>query len=137
MDLSFIKYVYWDKDTDNKHWTYCCKNKIPCVSIIKAGTKYWKIEFDTASITQNERIVIVDYCDHVIPLYELYCVYSNLPSNKKSYAGGTRNLVFTVFKKDAVEIAEKLFDLLFLLSQQDQELFDENPIEVNSEGVNF
>ena len=59
-----------------------------------------------------------------------------MPSSKISAAGGGRNLVFKVHKKDAPDIAEKLFDLLVLLLKRDQELFDENPYTVDEEGRN-
>lgn len=83
-----------------------------------------------------ERFVIINYAEHIMPLYELYIKYANLPSSKISAAGGGRNLVFKVHKKDATDIAEKLFDLLVLLSIRDQVLFDENPHSVDKEGRN-
>jgi hypothetical protein len=138
MEKSLIKFIYESKrksDNDN-HWDYCSAKKIPYIKIIKSGTKYWKIDFDMFPTTKMERFVIINYSAHVIPLYELYIKYSKLPRNKYSVAGGSRNLVFTVHKKDAPEIAEKLFDLLMLLSKRDQELFDENPYTINEEGCN-
>lgn len=139
MGNSFVKFIYEDtKDTEvrNKHWDYCCANKIPRVVIIKSGTKYWKIDFDVFPVTKMERFVIINYAEHIMPLYELYIKYTNLPSSKISAAGGGRNLVFKVHKKDAPDIAEKLFDLLVLLLKRDQELFDENPYTVDEEGHN-
>jgi hypothetical protein len=139
MENSFVKFIYADtKDNDirNKHWEYCCANKIPCIVVIKSGTKYWKIDFEVFSVTKMERFVIINYAEHIMPLYELYIKYTNLPSSKISAAGGGRNLVFTVYKKDAPEIAEKLFDLLFHLSKRDQVLFDENPYTIDKEGRN-
>ena len=122
------KFVYKSKDSGSySHWDYCRDNKIPYVRIIKSGTKYWKIEFDMASVTMRERFVIISYADHIIPLYKLYAKYSSLPDNKYMYVGGGRNLIFTVHKKDAPDLAEKLFDLLLLLHEHDQKLFDENP----------
>ena len=139
MKNSLVKFIYdneKDKDTFNKHWEYCCAQKIPCIRIIKSGTKFWQIEFDVLSVTLRERFVIMNYTEHIIPLYNLYGRYSKLPSNKYSAAGGGRNLIFTVHKKDAPALAKKLFDLLELLSKRDQELFDENPFTIDKEGFN-
>ncbi len=139
MSKSVIKYILVNKKGNsiyNNHWEYCRENKIPCIQILKFGTKFWQVEFDVASITMQERFVILNYSDHVIPLYELYCIYSKLPPNKYSAIGGGRNLIFTIFKEDATDIAEKLFDLLVILSKRDQKLFDENPYTINKDGFN-
>lgn len=138
MENSFIKFIYESKkkSENDKHWDSCCAKKIPYIKIIKSGTKYWKIDFDMFPTTKMERFEIISYSAHVIPLYELYIKYTKLPRNKYSAAGGSRNLVFTVHKKDAPAIAEKLFDLLMLLSKRDQELFDENPYTINEDGFN-
>jgi hypothetical protein len=138
MGKSLIKFIYESKERsyNDYHWDYCCSEKIPYIKIIKSGTKYWKIDFDLFPITKMERFVIMNYSEHILPLYELYVKYTNLPKNIYSASGGGRNLVFTVLTKDAPSIAEKLFDLLMLLSKRDQELFDENPYTVNKDGLN-
>lgn len=134
MKNSLIKFICErKKNTDyyNKHWEYCCSIKIPFICILQSGTKYWKMDFDVFPITKLERVTKINYAEHVIPLYDLYCKYADLPLDRSTYSGGGRSLVFTVHKKDATNIAEKLFDLLMLLSERDQQLFDESPIEDN------
>lgn len=119
-------------DIYNKHWEYCCTKKIPCIRINKSGTIYWKIDYELLPINKLERFWVINVDEHIHPLYKLYCKYAKLPSNKSLFGNGS----FIVFKKDAPDIAEKLFDLLMLLSKRDKELFDKNPITVNEEGFN-
>ena len=84
----------------------------------------------------QERFTIINFADHILPLYEMYCKYSKLTLNRYSALGGSRNLCLTVFKKDATYIADKVFDLLFILSKTDQELFDANSHIINYDGFN-
>jgi hypothetical protein len=135
MGNTLVKFIYTDKkDTDirNKHWDYCCVNKIPHIIVIKSSTKYWEIDYELLPINKLERFWVINVDEHIRPLYKLYSQYTKIPSNKSLFGNGS----FIVFKKDAPDIAEKLFDLLMLLSKRDQELFDENPITVNKEGFN-
>ncbi len=138
MDLR--KFTYNNKKSDNveytSHWNFCHDNKIPFVCIRKSGTKYWEIEYDIASITMMERFRIINYTDHISPLYKLYAKYSNLPYNKYDYFSGGRSGTFKVHKKDAPKLAEKIYDLLLLLNEHDQKLFDEKPFKVDKEGFN-
>ena len=135
MENTFVKFFYdskKDNDNYNKHWEYCCAKKIPCIRINKSGTIYWKIDYELLPINKLERFWVINVDEHIRPLYKLYCKYAKLPSKKSLFGNGS----FIVFKKDASDIAEKLFDLLMLLSKRDKELFDKNPITVNEEGFN-
>jgi hypothetical protein len=135
MGNKLIKFIYDDKksiDCYNNHWEYCCTQKIPCIRISKSGTKYWKIDCELLPINMLERFWVINIDEHIRPLYKLYSKYAKIPLNKSLFGNGS----FIVFKKDAPDIAEKLFDLLMLLSKRDQELFDENPFTVNKEGFN-
>ena len=91
-----IKYIYQNKRRDSdydEHWEYCSLNKIPFIQIIKSGTEFWKIEFDVFPIVKLEQIVVINFADHVIPLYLLYSKYRNLNKNNCINSGGGRNLI--------------------------------------------
>ena len=113
------------------HWIYCCGNRVPYVRISQSGTKYWKVNYDILPLTMFERFVVIDYTDNTIPFYDQYCQDSNLPQSRQAYSGSGGCLMFTVYKEDATEIAEKLYDLLVQLSLKDQELFEEKAITPN------
>ena len=131
------KFIYFKKgdhnESKNEHYEYCCNNNLPFVSVETSGKKYWKIVYDTFTIKKFERFYAIKYDDYIQPFYKDYCEKVKLPLNKSSLFD---NFSFIVYKEDAPDIAEKLFDLLILLSKRDQELFDENPIEVNEQGFN-
>ena len=92
------------------------KNKIPRILIINSGIKYWVIDYDLLPINKLASFTTSDCQEYLEPLYNLYCKYAKLPSNKSSFG----NFSFKVYKDDAIDIAEKLFDLLVILSQKDQ-----------------
>jgi len=116
----------------SRFYEYCCDKNLPFISVETSGKKYWNIVYDTFTIKKFERFYAIEYDDFVRPFYEDYCEKAKLPSHKSLFG----NFSFIVYKKDAPEIAERLFDLLIQLSKRDQELFDENPITVNKEGFN-
>lgn len=120
----------------DNHWEYCCINSIPHIIIYKSSGKYTSIDYDAWSITKNERFTMLDFTDHVKPLYQLYSDYNKLPQSKYRLVGGGRNGKITVHSEDVIQIAEKLFDFIMLLAVQDQELFEMNPIYINAEGKN-
>lgn len=106
-----------------------------------SGTKYWTLQFDMFPVTKLERFTVIDFGSHISPLYELYSNQVNLPAGKRHCSGGTAGLRMRVKKEDAEMLAQKLFNLLVILAQRDQEEFDQNPFEVdenvsNSEGFN-
>lgn len=130
------KFIYYKKGnfdkSYNEFYDYCCDNNLPFVSVETSGKKYWNIVYDTFTIKKFERFYAIHYDEFIQPFYRDYCQKVKLPSHKALFG----NLSFIVYKKDAPEIAEKLFDLLVILSKKDQELFDENPITVNKERFN-
>ena len=118
------------------HWDYCCSNRVPYVRISQSGTKYWKVNYDILPLTMFERFVVIDYTDYTIPFYNQYCRDSNLAQSRQTYSGSGGCLMFTVYKEDATEFAEKLYDLLILLSLNDQKMFDKNPVLISKDGFN-
>lgn len=137
MENSVIKFSLRPKNApigDDPHYDYCCNNRIPYVTIRKGGTKYWKVDYNILPLTMFERFVIIDYTDHTIPFYDKYCQDFHLPIDKKSYSGSGGCLMFTVFKEDSQEFADRLFDLLVVLSKKDQEMFDKNPVYISVDG---
>jgi len=106
------------------------------VTIDHDGTQYWSIEFDMFPVKKFERFSVVDYSDHILPLYELYVKQAKLPIDKKHCVGGSRALRFKVKKEDAEMLAEELFDLLVNLAEWDELLFDKNPYELGETGAN-
>jgi len=122
--------------THKSDWDYCWENKLPQIIISDVGTKYAKISFDVLPLTRYERYRVLSFSDHVIPLYKLYKKYYNLPDNKFSFAGGGNCGVMTVFKKDMIEIATKLHDLLLEIGKRDEEVFNMDPFEVDKQGNN-
>ncbi len=118
------------------HWDYCCSNRVPYVRISQSGTKYWKVKYDILPLTMFERFVVIDYTDYTIPFYDQYCRDSNLTHSRQTYSGSGGCLMFTVYKEDATEFAEKLYDLLVVLSIKDKELFEKNPVYISTDGCN-
>ena len=140
MNTTVIKYVETKDDSreaSNAHYLYCWERKIPHIQVKPEGRSYSKIEYELLTAIHFERSIRLNYFDHIEPLYQLYKQYSALPE-KKSFIDrmGGSCTSFTVHRKDAHSIAEKLFDLLILLLPKDQELFLANPILVNSAGYN-
>ena len=134
-----IKYITKDNPAQQEglsFWDYCCTHSQPMVTVDTSGTRYWHIDFDVFPVTKMERFTVINYSDHVIPLYKVYVADAHLPTDKVSAVGGGRNLRMCVRKEDAEMLAEKMFDLLVVLAQIDQERFDEAPYELNSEGRN-
>jgi hypothetical protein len=134
-----IKYITKDNPADQEgmtFWDYCCTHSQPLVSVDTSGTRYWHINFDAFPVTKMERFTVINYSDHIIPLYKVYVAGANLPTDKVSAIGGGRNLRMCIRKEDAEMLAEKMFDLLVVLAEMDQERFDESPFELNSEGRN-
>lgn len=125
-----------ETNESDSHWDYCCKNRIPHITIRNSGIKYWKVSYDILCLTMFERFAVLGYTDYTIPFYSQYCTDVNFPTIRKAYSGSGGSLIFTVFKKDAPAFAEKLFDLLLQLSIKDQELFDKDPFYINEEGFN-
>lgn len=118
-----IKFIYQNKNRDNqydKHWEFCCKNRLPFIRIFREGVKYCRIDYDMFPIAQLQYISIIDYSEHVISFYKNYKEKSNLPDNIFSYLGGGRYLMFKIYKSDAPEIADKLFDLLVELAEKEK-----------------
>jgi hypothetical protein len=141
MENLVAKFIYYKNgnydESHSKFYEYCCDNNLPFVSIETSGKKYWNIVYDTFTIKKFERFYAIKYDDYVRPFYKDYCEKAKLPSHKSLFG----NLSFIVFKKDAPEIAEKLYDLLIYLAKLDQERFDANPVYedddgCNSEGIN-
>jgi len=118
------------------HWDYCCSNRVPYIRISQSGTKYWKVNYDILPLTMFERFVVIHYPDYTIPFYDQYCKDFDFPLNKQAYSGSGGCLTFTVNKKDAPAFAEKLYDLLVVLSIKDKELFDKNPVYISKDGFN-
>lgn len=117
MENSLVKFIYAKNrttDSSHEHWEYCCNNKIPRILIINSGTKYWVIDYDLLPVNKSASFTTSDCEEYLIPLYDLYCKYSKQPLNKSSFG----NFSFKVHKEDAPDIAEKLFDLLVLLSKR-------------------
>jgi hypothetical protein len=130
------KFIYYKKgnydERHSKFYEYCCDNNLPFVSIDTSGKKYWNIVYDTFTIKKFERFYAIKYDDFVRPFYKDYCEKTKLPSHKSLFG----NFSFIVYKKDAPEIAEKLYDLLINLGKLDQERFDVNPFYVDEDGCN-
>ena len=125
---------------DGYDWNFYCDNSIPLITISKVNQRISTICFDIWPLVKFDRFVIINYPDHIIPLYNLYVQYSKLPKKHYFYSGGSNNAMFNVLRRDAEDIAIKLYDLIYQLHQLDEELFSYNPIEVkegfNSEGYN-
>ena len=118
MKNTIAKYIIVDSsisESCNEHWEFCTKNQIPRILVIKSGIKYWEIDFDLLPINKSAKFTTSDFEEYLRPLYDLYCTYAKLPSNKFSFG----NFRFRVYKNDALDIAEKLFDLIAVLSQKD------------------
>lgn len=117
-------------------WEYCCKNKLPLITIDEKGWKYSYISFDAWPFAKFERFRVINYFEHILPLYLLYKKYSKLPDGKYSITGSGNSGGFTVFKKDVNEIVPKLYDLLMELGKRDEELFNMEPFQVDEDGNN-
>ena len=118
MENTLVKFITTNSrttDSSHKHWEYCCTHKIPQILIINSGTKYWVIDYDLLPINKSASFTTSDFQEYLEPLYNLYCKYSKFKANKSSFG----NFSFRVYKKDAIDIAEKLFDLIVILSQRD------------------
>jgi len=130
------KFIYYKRskfdESHNEFYDYCCDNNLPFVSIETSGKKYWNIVYDTFTIKKFERFYAIKYDDFVRPFYKDYCAKAKLPSHKSLFG----NFSFIVYKIDAQEIAEKLYDLLINLAKFDQERFDANPVYVDKDGRN-
>lgn len=132
--MEYKKFIY--EDSINNHWDYCCENHIPFIQISNKGIKYSQISFDCWPLTTMKRFSVLNFGDHIIPLYELYAANSSLPKNHFSCSGGSSNLVMSVLKNDVEWIASQLFDLLVKLGKMDEDKFKEAPFELNDEGFN-
>ncbi len=136
MENLVTKFIYYKKgnydESHSKFYEYCCENNLPFVSIETSGKKYWNIVYDTFTIKKFERFYAIIYDDYVYPFYKDYCEKAKLPAHKSLFG----NLSFTVYKKDATEIAEKLYDLLINLAQLDHVKFGANPVYVYEDGCN-
>ncbi len=132
--MEYKKYIF--EDSKENHWDYCCENYIPYIVIYKEGKEFCKLDFDTFPLTRNERFTIIVFGEHILPLYEFYGKYNNVPRKKYSYVGGGSCAVMTVFAKDAELLASQLFDFLMVLKKIDQERFNDNPFEIDDRGHN-
>ena len=98
-------------DAYNAHWNYCVKNDIPFIRIIPA-TKFAKVEFDISTMLDFFEISSHP-AEFFIKLYECYVEFFKLPKDKLSCAGGSNNLIFTLYKEHAEIFANQLFDYLY------------------------
>jgi hypothetical protein len=116
---SMLKYISTNKQSipdSYDHYDFCCQNKIPYILIHETGKKYWKVSFDIISMRESNNQDKIDCTESLIPLYEYYAKKSHLPKNRIIWSGGSRVLGFTVYKKDAIKIAELICDLIVLLN---------------------
>lgn len=125
-----------EKEEVNAHFSFCMKDCIPFIRIYPTKGKYVKMEFDMFTVMKNERFVIINYTDHLLPLYDAYISIAQIPVKKKQYIGGGRNAVFTLLAQDTALIAERLYVLLLELHKMDEIKFNEHPFLINKEGFN-
>ncbi len=138
MENSVVKYSLKSRNEpkgSDPHWDYCCQRRIPYVTIRKSGTKYWKVDYNVLPVIMGKRFTVISFAYSVTPLYELYCAEHNFPC-KKLQPGIDRLPPYEVYKADAENFAEKLFDLLKYLMVKDEELFNVNPFYINNDGYN-
>lgn len=131
-----IKKEYGYPFGDEYTWEYCCENKMPLITIHEKGWKYSYISFDVWPFAKYARFRVINYYEHILPLYQLYKKYSKLPDEKYSITGSGNSGGFIVLKKDVNEIIPKLYDLLMELGKRDEELFNMEPFYLNKEGLN-
>ena len=113
---------------ESKHWAACRENRVPFVMIERKGEEHCCISFDEMPAMPT-RGAELDYLDLLTPLYELYCQQNSYPESMKESGGGTRNGFFSVFAKDAEQLAEKLFDLLVIMTRMDDKRYAEKVLE--------
>jgi hypothetical protein len=107
-----------------EHWNYCIKNDIPFIRITPA-VKYAKVEFDVDCMLEFF-VLTGDPSEFLVELYSNYAVFFMLPVDKISCMGGTKNLIFTVYKADAEFIAAQLFDYLTMFVKSNRKSLNEN-----------
>ena len=100
-----------DYEAYNAHWNYCVTNDIPFVRIIPAKV-YAKVEFDVTTMLDFYKLE-KHPSNLFIDLYEKYVEFFMLPSDKISCAGGSNNLIFTIYLKHADFFANQLFTYLY------------------------
>lgn len=113
------KFIVDKKDDYSAHFKYCAQHRLPFVRIIHA-LKYSKVEFDVSEMLVLKGLPGEQPSEFIISLYRHYTRFTGLPNDKFSCAGGSNNLIFTVYREHAEPFASQLYDYLlkFVTSQQ-------------------
>ena len=101
-----------DYEAYNAHWNYCVTSDIPFVRIIPA-TIFAKVEFDITTMLDFYKIE-KHPANFFLGMYENYVKFFMLPQDKISCAGGSNNLIFTIYLEHANFFANQLFDYLLV-----------------------
>ena len=105
-----MKYIIHSKSENSEYWEYCMKNEIPQIRIIH-GKIYSKIEYTLTPMLQHHTLNSA-LLEEFSSIYEGYCKFFQLPASKMLTAGGSTNLIFTVFRVHAELIASQLYEYL-------------------------
>ncbi|MCB2380444.1 hypothetical protein LGH70_22820 [Hymenobacter sp. BT635] len=113
------KFIVDKKDDYSAHYQYCAQHHLPFVRVIHA-LKYSKVEFDVSEMVMLKALSREQPSDFIIDLYRHYARFTRLPNDKFSCAGGSNNLIFSVYREHAEPFAAQLYDYLlkFVISQQ-------------------
>ena len=113
------KFVH-DADSD-QHYRYCAQHQLPHVTVSLAR-KYAYVQFDVYEIVPPQGWPGEQPDEFIIELYKCYARFFNLPDHKFSYAGGSNNVGFSVFKEHAEIFASQLYDYLLRFVQEQQKV---------------
>ena len=105
--IKFLTDKTKDYEAYNAHWNYCVKNDIPFIRCIPA-TKFAKVEFDTITMLDFHKISNSP-SNFLMQLYDCYVEFFQFPKNKVACAGGSNNLIFTIYKEHSEFFANQLF----------------------------
>lgn len=106
------KFIHLSKNDDNEqsnsYWNHCISNKIPFITITNKR-KYSNISYDLLPC----KGIFNGFSELTTAIQSLYHIYA-LNKNVKEYlfAGGSSAAGFNVYKEDAEELANLLFDFI-------------------------
>jgi hypothetical protein len=110
------------------HWLSCRESRLPFVMIDSTTGDYHTLHFDVLPTMPN-RGAELDYLDLLEPLYDFYWKQGDYPALAKESGGGSRNGFFKVAPAEAPALAEKLFDLLVIMTKRDDARYAEKLLE--------